>query len=214
MSDLTDAINFPAHKPVLAGPNYNTALAPRDATPADSQSLQIVAQRLAERDEAVLQRLAAAELLAHPVGSQAYQNALDTLAFYSNKTIQAITDANAAGAQAIAAAGIPAAYISETTDYPPIGPNGTKGAHRSPDGGWQRLQVVNGVWVDQGAPLLTTAALANIVSSTYGIGTASVSINGVAVSGNVATRNSLTVATTATVTVAGTVLTGNVLVTS
>ena len=59
MSDLTDSVTFPAHKPVLAGPNYNSALAPKDATPADSYSLQVVAQRLAERDEAIQQRLAA-----------------------------------------------------------------------------------------------------------------------------------------------------------
>lgn len=56
--------------------------------------------------------------------------------------------------EALAAAGINPAYISETTADPPAAPNGTKGAKRSLLGDWQRLERVNGVWVERGSPLV------------------------------------------------------------
>lgn len=66
---------------------------------------------------------------------------------------------NAAAAEALSAAGINLAYISETTADPAAAPDGTRGAKRLADGSLQRLERVAGGWVARGSPLLTRAAL-------------------------------------------------------
>jgi hypothetical protein len=70
-------------------------------------------------------------------------------------------------AEALGAAGIEAAYISETTADPPAAPDGSKGAKRIDDGSWQRLERVGGVWVAVGVPLLGRGSNREVLTSWY-----------------------------------------------
>jgi hypothetical protein len=99
MSTQSDAMNYPAHTLISTGPNYSPALVPKDGTDADAASVQVVAQRLAERDEALQLRLSAAEQVLFPLGSTAYQTALANLSYYSNQAFTASATVNTALAQ-------------------------------------------------------------------------------------------------------------------
>lgn len=79
--------------------------------------------------------------------------------------VQQMADSAQAAGQALAATGIAAPYISETTADPPAAPDGTKGAKRGADGSLTRLLRTGGAWVAAGAsiaglPRLITAELA------------------------------------------------------
>lgn len=92
------------------------------------------------------------------LASEAARVAVDGMREATAATYAAVLEGRAAAAEALAAAGINPAYVSETTADPPAAPNNTLGAKRTADGMIQRLTRTGGVWVPSGSPVMTLAA--------------------------------------------------------
>lgn len=86
-------------------------------------------------------------------------SALDDVVAILPELQQVLADTEQSAAEALAAAGIDPAYISETTADPPAAPDGTKGAKRDNLGNLTRLLRTGGAWATVGSPLQSLTGL-------------------------------------------------------